>query len=102
MTETARLRQERIRQSLEKTHRQSLRQSIEEKKRKKKESGLRKKVAKKALAQDPGRNRGKEMEAKLKSFKCVLLSNFEIPCQFIMTSFSNIYGPILLGHFTPP
>lgn len=69
LTETARLRQERIRQSLEKTHRQSLRQSIEEKKRKKKESGLRKKVAKKALAQDPGRNRGKEMEAKLKSFK---------------------------------
>jgi len=68
-TETSKLRQDRLRKSLEKTKQEELRLSIQLNKKRSELNDLRKSVAMKAIAQDPSRNRKKETKEKLKSFK---------------------------------
>ena len=68
-TETSKLRQERLRQSLEKSKQDDLRLSLKLKKKSRELNDLRQSVALKAIAQDPARNRKKETKMKLQNFK---------------------------------
>lgn len=68
-TETSKLRQERLRQSLAKSKQDDLRLSLKLKKKHRELDDLRQSVVLKAIAQDPARNRKKETKEKLQNFK---------------------------------
>ncbi|XP_012557954.2 protein FAM161A [Hydra vulgaris] len=69
LNETARLRQERLKSTIEKSKIDSLRKSIEETKKRKEQENLRKSLVTKVASQDPSRNREVENEEKIKRFR---------------------------------
>ncbi|XP_065661666.1 protein FAM161A [Hydra vulgaris] len=69
LNETARLRQERLKSTIEKSKIDNLRKSIEETKKRKEQENLRKTLVTKVAAQDPSRNREVETEEKIKRFR---------------------------------
>ena len=69
LTETARQRMERMRESLDQTKENDTKKAAEERKMQKKLLNLKKTVARKAMAHDPSRNRQSEDREKMKNFR---------------------------------